>query len=241
MVLTRRLALSLSLVLCGMVSFAMSAAADLMPAGNYHITTVVAETHIVASVPSFTVASVFVEDTVTQADPRVGPSSITTVVDVGVSWIGDGTSGSGCSVLANPSDFTFGSGLSGAALHTTFTNTLQPCNSFESLVPPVAVDATWTATGSTGSGRTNTHYDCGGYTSESLAFGSGSGANSSFSISALTGSFTDSEAGLFSSDEQLHAQGTAQSTCPPTRRAARHRQPARPTFFSTFPAAPPAL
>lgn len=211
MILTRRLALAVSLALGGLVSLVPTTGAELFPAGNDRVTTLTADAFSFTGYPDYTQASVFVQDTVTQANPQGGPSSLTTVVQVSLYWSGNGSAGNGCSVLTNPGDFT--SGATGASLQTTFTGSEQPCDQFQPVLPPVSVSATWTSGPSAGSGRTSSRYSCGGYSSESLTTTSNLAATATFSISAIGGSFTDSEASLRSSAESAHAQGTLASTC----------------------------
>ncbi len=214
----RRLALPIVLALSGVIPLATAASADLMPAGNYRITDVFADTFVFTPGPPFTEASVFVEDKTTQSNPMVGPITTTTEVDVSVFWSGqqtDGTftAGSGCSILPNPQGFSVGSGLTGASLHASFDGTQQPCNTFEPPIPTVTVAATWTATGTAGSGRTNNRYVCGAYGQEALTFTANANANSNFTLSALPGSFTNAQGFLQSSDSNIHAQGSLASTC----------------------------
>jgi len=201
------------------VSLATASSADLMPAGNYRISNVFADAFAFTPGPPFANGSVFVEDKVTQSNPLVGASGTTTEVDVSVFWSGqlsDGTftAGNGCSILPNPAAFSVGSGLSGAALHASFDGTQQPCNTFQQPIPTVTIDATWTANGNAGSGRTNTLYSCGGYSQESLTSTANSNASSNFTFSALGTPFTDAQGFLQSSDSNIHAQGALPSTCP---------------------------
>jgi hypothetical protein len=209
----RRLALLASLVLGGVVSFATGATADLMPAGNYQIMTVTADAFSFNPTP-FSEASVFVQDTTTQADPLVGPSSTTTVVQLSLFWNTSTASGGGCSLLSNPADFKAGSGATSAMLQTTLTGNEQPCDQFQQVLPALGVSATWTSTNNRGSGRTSSRYACGPYSSESLGTSANLGANADFSITAAGGSFSDSEASLSSGNVRIHAQGTLPSTCP---------------------------
>lgn len=218
MTLTRRLALATSCALTAVMCFPIVAPADLLPAGVYKITTTTADTFVFTSIPPYTQASVFVQDTTTQANPRVGSSTTTRAVQVSVFWSGTGSdgnpsAGSGCSLLANPADFVVASGGSQASLQTTLSGSEQPCDQFEQVLPPLTVSASWTATSTTGTGRTSSRYSCGGYSTESLGTSSNFTANSTFSLSPLPGSFSNSEANLASSARGVQAQGTLPSTC----------------------------
>ena len=151
MAATRRLALVVSFALCAVICLAGLASAGALSAGSYHITTVTAGTGFFDP-DTFTQTSIYVTDTITESTPLVGPSTITTEVDVIVSWSTQDTFGSGCSTLSNPSDFSFSSDLSSAALHTTLTDSMQPCAGYPDAVPPVVVDVVWSGQGS-GKGR----------------------------------------------------------------------------------------
>jgi hypothetical protein len=218
MSLTQRLSIAVCLAVGVVVCLPAVSAADLLPAGNYNITTTTADTFVFTSMPPYTQASVFVQDVTTQANPRVGASGKTRVVQVSIFWSGIGSdgnpsAGNGCSILSNASDFTVASGTSAASLQTTLSGAEQPCDQFEQVLPPLTVSASWTATANTGSGRTSSRYSCGGYINQSLTTTSNFGADATFSLSALQGAFSNNEASLRSSAQSVQAQGTLASAC----------------------------
>jgi hypothetical protein len=218
MSLAQRLSIAVCLALGVVVCLPAVATADLFPAGNYNVTTTTADTFVFTTMPPYTQASVFVQDTTTQANPLVGPSITTRVVQLSVFWSGtdangNPSNGNGCSLLSNPSDFQVASGTSTANLETTLTGSEQPCDQFEQVLPAVTVSANWTSISNRGSGRTSSTYTCSGYRTESLGTSSNFSANATFSLSALPGSFSDNEASLASGANNIHAQGTLLSSC----------------------------
>lgn len=208
----RRAIVALVGVSSGFIGFAGTANAAVLPAGNYEITTVTAGAFFFNSNPPYDSASLFVTDTITLAQTGSSRSS-TNLVAVNASWSGPNGSGSGCSILANPNDFTFSSDLSSAALHTSFTQGLQACDSFEPLVPDVTVDATWTGPATSGGGHTISRYACGGYQSEALGTGSHTTADARFAFGGAAGPYEDSAANLGLTDQSVHAQGSLPDAC----------------------------
>lgn len=219
MTLTRRLPLAAVLALTAAALIPTTSVADLFPAGNFDVMTVTADAFSFTSMPPYSQASMFVQSTTTQANPLVGPSSTTRVVQVSLFWSGtdangNPVAGNGCSVLGTPTDFVVASGATGASLQTTFTGSEQPCDQFEQVLPAaLSVSATWTSTVTRGTGRTSSQYTCGSYKTVSLGTSANFGANATFSISALGGSFSDDEASFASGDQNTHASGTPASTC----------------------------
>jgi hypothetical protein len=212
MIFAARITGLVAVIGCGLIAFASTAAADVLPAGNYQITTVFAGASFFNSQPPYDQGSLFVTDTITLA--RAGASQGgTNIVTVNASWSGPEGFGNGCSILANATDFSFSSDLSAAALHTTFTQDLQPCDSFEPLVPDVAVDATWTSPAASAGGRFRGRYACGGYQSEALSTNSHSVGDAKFAFSALSEGFEDNSANLNLNDQAVHVQGSLPDAC----------------------------
>lgn len=195
-----------------LVASAGTANADTLPAGNYQITTVTAGAFFFNSNPPYDNASLFVTDTITQAQAS-STRATSNVIEVNASWSGPNGFGNGCSILANAGDFTFASDLSSATLHTTFTQQLAPCNSFEPLVPDVTVDATWAGSSPTTSGPTITRFACGGYQSEGLTTSTQSPSDAQFSFEGVAGPYEDTAANLNDSDQSVHAQGALPDAC----------------------------
>jgi len=207
----RRALVGFSVLGSALIGFAGTANADTLPAGNYDITTVTASAFFFNSNPPYDNASLFVFDTITQ---QTGSSrSSSNVVAINASWSGPNGFGNGCSILANPGDFAFSSDLSTVALHTTFTQQLQPCDSFEPLVPDVTVDSTWAGPAATAGGPSITRYACGGYQTEALTTGSFSLSDAHFGFQGVAGPYENAAASLSDSDSAVHAQGALPDAC----------------------------
>jgi hypothetical protein len=212
MTLTARITALVAALGCGLIGSTVMAGADVLPAGNYQITTVTAQASFFNSNPPYDSANVFVTDTITLTSTGSSRGG-TNMVAVNASWSGPNGAGGGCSILGSASDFTFSSDLSSAALHTMFTQDLQPCDSFEPLVPDVTLDVAWTGPAAAAGGRNITRYACGGYQSEALSTFSHSVAVANFSFENVAGPYNDPGANMGLNNQTVHAQGSLPDTC----------------------------
>src|SRR5580704_5133918 len=135
----------------------------LLPAGNYHNTTVFANYSFAAKGPQL---SVNVTDTTTIADPRVGPATSQHEVDVNVQACdSSGVCGGGCFIPDGAHDWTFSANLSRASLKTRVTDSTLPCQGMPvtGLTRPFTVNVTWTAVGQSSETSNLGNYACSGY------------------------------------------------------------------------------
>ena len=239
MVLVRRLALTVSMLICVSISFTAAAIATdahiaagtlsiqgkggpppgggLPPAGTYHNATVFAN-YAFLSGPQL---SVSVSDNTNIADPLVGPATSQHEVDVtfqACDFITPGVCGAGCFIPDGAHDWTFSANLSTATLKTTVTPTTLPCNGSPviGLTRPFSVKVTWTAVGQSNKSSNTGRYTCNGYKSTTLTTTSGSTAtNATGSTSLFPGTFPVTNASLNSFDQRIRAQGTPLDACTP--------------------------
>jgi hypothetical protein len=188
----------------------------LLPAGNYHNTTVFANYSFAAKGPQL---SVNVTDTTTIADPRVGPATSQHEIDVSVQACdSSGVCGGGCFIPDGADDWTFSANLSRASLKTTVTDRTLPCQGMPvaGLTRPFTVNVTWTAVGQSSETSNLGNYACSGYESQTLTTTGGSTAtNASATTSLFSGTFPVSGANLSSFEQRIHAQGTPLDSCTP--------------------------
>jgi hypothetical protein len=217
----KRLPFAVPIVLAVQLVFAVTSLAappggGLLAAGNYHITTVAANYFFCCGDPSLPSFSVDVTDTTTVANPAVGPATTTQETDIFVNACG-GTNficGGGCFIPANASDFTFGSGLSSAALSTSFDPaTSRSCQNFPVSLPAFSVNVTWSGTGPVGTTRKTSRYSCAGYNAEVETLSTNNNATASASSTLFSGSLAGERPSLGSTDQRVHAQGVPQDSC----------------------------
>src|ERR1700674_2683858 len=239
MVLLRRLALMVSMLICVSISFTAAAlvteahiaagssiqgkggpppGGGLPPAGTYHNTNVFAN-YAFLSGPQL---SVNVNDTTNIADPRVGPDTSQHEVDVNFQacdFTTPGVCGAGCFIPDGAHDWTFSANLSTATLKTTVTPTTLPCPGqppVTGLTRPFSVNVTWTAVGQSNKSSNTGRYTCDGYKSTTLTTTNGNTAvNATGSTSLFLGTFPVTNASLNSFAQRISAQGTPLDTCNP--------------------------
>jgi len=221
MLLTKRLPFAVPIVLAVQLIFALTSLAappgsGLLAAGNYQITTLAANYFFCCGDPSLPSFSVNVSDTTTVANPAVGPATTTQETDIFVNACG-GTNficGGGCFIPAHASDFTLTSGLSSAALNTSFDPaTSRSCQNFPVSLPAFTVNVTWSGTSPVGTTRKTSQYSCVGYNAEVETLSTNNNATASASSSLFPGSLAGERPSLGSTDQRVHAQGVAQDAC----------------------------
>jgi len=235
MTFIRRIAIVASLVLCGLIAFsATTVAFDLrsaqsipivgkgpgpgpsfLPAGNYDKTTVNASLQVFGPTSQM---SVNVSATTNAANPLVGPTTLTTEVDVSFNACDFTTPicGGGCFIPDGASDFTFASNLSSATLNTTVKPTTASCqnNPVFGFTPPFTLNVVWVGGAST-SGSDIGRYACSGYSSETRTIGAiGTNTIATANLSAVTGTFGPVQAFVSSFDQRIHVQGAVVDSCP---------------------------
>ena len=244
MAVTRRLVAIVSLVLVGLLSFAVTTVAfdvrrpsagsmlgkgggggggnGLPAAGNYHNTSTSASFFTCcAGAGGTTSVSLNVNHNVSVSNPLVGPSTSTDEVDVqfNVSDFTNGFFASGCFIPDGASDFTVNSTLASANLVTTVKPTTRICMNqpINGVTTPFTINATWTVNGPTTSSSRVDRYSCAHYTTETQTkIGGSSNATASFSTSFLNGTISPISGGnVFSFDQFIHAQGTPLDACTP--------------------------
>jgi hypothetical protein len=182
------------------------------PAGNYDSTTLRAS-FFLSSDPFQPNLNIFVSGGPSVSKPLGGPT--TTTDDVMLSFdISNvqGVSGNGCVFLTNPADFTMGSDLQTAALHTTITDANPTCGGVNGLSLPLTFDVTWTGSGPIENSHAVTQFGCIGYTLETQTSDTSNNADGTVSIqNALTGSFGSSLGSIGIRDQTIHAQGPVPS------------------------------
>jgi hypothetical protein len=239
MTLLRRLAIVVSLVMCGLLAFAATTLAfDLgaahgvpigakggggggifLPAGNYHDTSVNAG-FFDFSDPSIQM-TVSVSNNTNVANPLVGPSTSTHEVDVffnACSFGKGGLCGGGCFIPDGASDFTVSSNLSSAVLKTTVTATTASCqnNPVSGFTFPFTLTINWSGGASSGTFTNNGRYSCAGYMSQTMTTtASGSNIMATASASFLDTPLGPIDANLNSFDHRIHAEGAAPDSCVP--------------------------
>jgi hypothetical protein len=226
----KRLVLVVSLVLPGLLGFAaVSLAAEVrtaalapapgkgggpIPAGDYQFLAHRADASFTA--PDGSSLTVFVTKTKNVADPRVGPSSTTTEVDAFVQVFSPaGAGGSACFIL-DPGAFHIGSDLRSASLQATLTSASPSCSPPGGGFPSsMTLNVQWSGAGAIATNRDTASYRCLTYgnVSTTVSMDGPSGATANVTSDALSGSLTTAQAGLHSSNQQLHAFGTVQPSC----------------------------
>ncbi len=221
MELIKRLRLAVPLVLIALLLFPVASSAQpgpgngLLPAGNYHITTLSAGYFACCGEdPSHPFLSVDVTDTTTVANPLVGSSTTTHETDVFIQANGGPNSifGGGC-FIAGSSDFV-SSGLSSAVLSTAFDpTTSQSCENSPVSLPAFSLNVAWSGVSPVGTTRKTTTYSCTGYNAEVEILDTNDNASASATLSLFDSSITAESGGLGSNDQRWHTQGIAQDAC----------------------------
>jgi hypothetical protein len=220
MVVFRRVALIVSIVLCGLLAVAGTSIASggpgggPPPAGNYQTTTLRASFQPSAKGPF---ASAVVTRTSHVSRPLGGPFTSSTETDLILSVFSDTLNVSGCFILGSPQDFTI-NGAQTAALNTTVSNATPTCAPAY-LVPPVPItlNVTWSGATATATSHDNKLFSCVTYSSETQTTDVSSNSNGVAIVTStlFTGSFTTTNGSLGSNRQSTHVQGTLDQSCPP--------------------------
>jgi len=220
--LLKRLPVVVPLVLISQLIFAVGATAQpgngLLPAGNYHITTLTAGYFACCGQdPSTPFLNVNVTDTTTVAN-LAGASTTTHETDVSVNACGGPNfiCGGARFITDNASDFTI-TGLSSAALKTSFDPaTAKSCQPFPFSLDAFTLDVVWTGTNPVGTTRKSSAYTCAGYSAavETLDSNDNATAGATFSLFGSS-AFPAESGGLGNNDQRWHTQGIAQDACSP--------------------------
>jgi hypothetical protein len=217
--LIKRLSLLVPIVLIAQLVFAVTSAAQgdngLLAAGNYHITTLAANSFFCCGDPSVPSFNVNLTQTTTVANPLVGPPSVTQETDIDFGACGGSPfiCGNGC-FIAGATDFTLSSDLSSAALNTAFDPlTSRPCENRPLSLEAFSLQVTWSGIGPVGTTRKTSTYSCAGYTADVQTLSRNDNATASASWSFVTGAQPADGANLGSTDQRWHAQGVAQDAC----------------------------
>jgi hypothetical protein len=221
MELIKRLRLAVPLVLIALLLFPVISSAQpgpgngLLPAGNYHITTLSAGYFACCGEdPSHPFLSVDVTHTTTLANPLVGSSTTTDETDVFIQANGGPNSifGGGC-FIARSSDFVSG-GLSSAVLNTAFDpTTSQSCENSPVSLPAFSLNVAWSGMSPVGTTRKTTTYSCTGYNAEVEILDTNDNASASATLSLFDSSITAESGGLGSNDQRWETHGIAQDAC----------------------------
>lgn len=215
---TRRFALVASILLTGSLAFAASVQAapgpapgkgggGFLAAGNYNFTTLRASFNLFGD-PSQPQIGLFVTGGPSTSQPVGGPSTASNSLSMFFNISSpSGTNGGGCVMLANPSDFTVSSDVSSASLHTTITDQTQLCGGPINLPLPLQIDISWTGSGPIETSHDVSTFGCASYSQESQTSDTSNNSTATASFSALTGSFSTSQAGMGIRTQTIHAQG----------------------------------
>ncbi len=224
MQLLKQLRLALPIVLIAQLVFAMSAVAflpgqSLLPAGNYHITTLSADYFVCCGQDqAHPFLSVSVTDTTTVANPLIGPATTTHETDVFLQASAGPNPffGGGCFIAGGASDFTI-TGLSSAVLKTSFDPaTSLPCQNFPVSLPAFSLSVAWTGMSPVGTTRKTSLYSCAGYNAQVETLNSNDPATDTATMSLFgTDPIPGESGGLGSNDQRWEAQGVAQDACSP--------------------------
>jgi hypothetical protein len=212
-----------------------------LPAGSYHFTTIRASYNFFGAYPAPQI-NINVSKSNQVSTPRVGPSTVTAETDVFVQVSSYTVNVSGCFMLVNSTDFSVGSSLQTASLHTAIDSSTPGCSGYFNYVPtPFTLDVIWTGIGPIATARGNTSYACATYHSESITAGSSNLANATAALAPLfPDPFTVSgQAGLNSNDQSIHAEGISPDACQPAfggKGAGRGFQPAGSYHSTTLQA-----
>src|SRR5258708_1353869 len=256
MKLLRRLALVISMLVCGSVTFTVAAIATdaqiagpglaaqgqggggPLPAGNYHFTTFRADYSLSAGPPAFQTISLNINGSTQRSNPLVGPSTFTSETDVSFNIFDGSTYERGCFILSSPSDFTLSSDVLSASLHTTITSATAPCADAFNITPlPLTIDVTWTGGSALLTSRSDKRYDCLTYSSVTQDANLSSNTNATATISPIfTRSFATTTAGLGTDDQRTQAAGALEAACsgPNGKGAGPGPQPAGNTQITTL-------
>jgi hypothetical protein len=120
-----------------------------------------------------------------------------------------------CFVLQSPNTFSFGSGLSGAAVHAVINHTTRLCPKFPNdPFTDFTVDLTWTPTGPLASIQSTAISDCGAFHQELLTTDTTNPASASGNVTAFTDpNISSTQASIGSSDHHFQDMGVTPQGC----------------------------
>jgi hypothetical protein len=176
-------------------------------AGNYHFTSLQAGASFTSD--SGDQVNIFMFEGTQDSNPKNGPATsnhdITLNVRIG-GFFGIG----GCFRLA-PADFTT-NGVQTAVLHVTITDATPVCPEAPDVTLPLpqTFDVTWSGTGPVATLRGRGQTDC--LEVESLTVTDPATVTASVTP-LLTGTFTDNQTSLLSTDQRIHVQGVNEQPC----------------------------
>ncbi|HKA12360.1 MAG TPA: hypothetical protein VKI99_17990 [Candidatus Dormibacteraeota bacterium] len=183
--------------------------------------------------PSPTFASVFVNRGLTTFEPQDsdGATTVQDATTVFVSIFTPTGGGGGCFVIPNRTDFTIGSDLHSASLHTTVGSAdvcpgLAKPLAVDGPLPlgggggggialPIRLDLTWTWKGVIGTDQFQSQFECGDFSTASQSESRSAGATATGTIAAgtIVVSGSSQQGGLRSTDSQLDISGSANPAC----------------------------
>jgi hypothetical protein len=230
-----RLALIVSVAVCGSLALAAAAAAaDGKLAGEYVFTNVSATAsggNGTLGAPSTEGFTVNVNRGLNSFQPEngngIGIVTNSTMVQV-YTFSQTGGLASGCFII-DPSDFKVSKNLQSASLHTTLTAAKacpgpgSPVTAKTDVSPkaltggglaiPIILDLTWTGLGVTSTARDRSTFECLDYSTDSTYVSHSAGAKASGTVSALSGPFNSNGAGVSSTDSHFNISGTPNPAC----------------------------
>lgn len=241
MTFTRRLVAMVSLVLVGLLAFAVTTLAfdarglsgvpiagkggggggPLPAAGNYTNSSINAGFFSCCAPDGSTQIQFSVTHDRFLSRPLGGPTTLTDEVDVSFSInnFSTGLFAVGCIIPDGATDFAVNSTVTSARLNTTVQPTTRLCQgqTLNGVTPPFTLSATWAPGGPTNSSTSVGRYSCARYTNETQTTNGGSSnMNATFAASFLPGGPVPiTGADLFSFNQSIHAQGTPLNGCEP--------------------------
>ena len=235
MILLRKLALVISIVFCGSLGLAAAvvAAGGGLGPGIYTFTNKDASAYFVG--PAGQSVSVSVDKGLNSFRPKdpKGPRTVTNSTMVSLSLFDDSGYGAYGCFLISPADFTVGSDLQSARVHTTLTADKvcpgfgEPVDGIKSASPftgggggtglalPINIDVTWTGLGVTTTGTDRSTFQCLDYSTQFNSSFSSSNADASGTMSAITGSLNTTAAVVMSSANKATVKGNVPPACFP--------------------------
>ena len=236
MELTRRLALVISILICGSLALAAAVAAaggggGLGPGSYSFVNTTAGAQFGTFGDPTQPPNgfAVFVDKGLNSFQPKKSQPQVSESTIVNLDIFGPNGGGSFCFVLSDPSQFqvssnlqsaslhallraedqcTFGGPVTGSARHAPFAGGGAP-----GLQPPFQVDVTWTGTGVTGSGKDRGTFKCGDYSTKTSNEQRTAGETSTGQIAGIFGSTASTTAGVLANATHLDISGFPKQGC----------------------------
>jgi hypothetical protein len=235
MILLRKLVLVISIVFCGSLGLAAAvvAAGGGLGPGVYTFTNKDASAYFVG--PAGQSVSVSVDQGLNSFRPKdpKGPRTVTNSTMVSLSLFDDSGYGSYGCFLISPADFTVGSDLQSARLHTTLTADKvcpgfgEPVDGIKSASPfagggggtglalPINIDLTWTGLGVTTIGSDRSTFQCLDYSTQFSSSFNSSNATASGTVSEIAGTLNTTSAVVMSSANKATVKGDVPPACFP--------------------------